>query len=69
MTNLRSWKTALRRAIDDSWEYDVDFKQPDCLRCGNTMDFHGHDDLGEFPIGEGYWECPDCGFKVTENDI
>lgn len=69
MANLRSWKKALRNAVDYPWDSDIDSDHPNCPRCGGTMDFHGHDDDGDFAYGEGYWECDSCGFKVTENDV
>ena len=69
MANLRSWKKALRNAVDYPWDSDIDSDHPKCPRCGSTMDFHGHDDDGDYAYGEGYWECDSCGFKVTENDV
>ena len=39
--------------------------EPECPACKETMEFYG----GERPYGDGYWECPDCGYSVTENDI
>jgi len=33
------------------------------------MNFYGHDDNGDFPEGEGYWECSGCGFKITEKEV
>ena len=69
MPNLRSWKKALKYAIDNPWDSDIDSDHPDCPRCGNTMDFYGHDDSGDFDYGKGYWECSSCGFKITEDDM
>ena len=40
-----------------------------CPKCGGTMDFKGHDESGDFPFGEGYWVCSDCGFKITEDEL
>lgn len=48
---------------------DIDSDHPTCPRCGSTMDFHGHDDYGDFAYGDGYWECTGCGFKVSESDL
>ncbi len=28
-----------------------------------------YDENGDFEYGEGYWECPDCGFKFTESEF
>lgn len=69
MANLRSWKKMLRNAVDYSWDCDIDSDHPPCPRCNNTMNFFGHNDLGDFPLGEGYWECDSCGFKITEDEI
>lgn len=69
MANLRSWKNNLRNALYYPLESDIDSDHPACPRCECTMDFHGHDDSGDFPIGEGYWECNNCGFKISENDL
>ena len=69
MAGLRGWKKALKDAMYYSWENRMDTDHPDCPQCGSTMDFHGHDDSGDFPIGEGYWECPGCGFKVIESEL
>ena len=69
MANLRSWKKALRNAVDYPRDSDIDSDHPNCPRCGGTMDFHGQDDAGDFAYGEGYWECDSSGFKVTENDV
>ena len=38
---------------------------PECPRCGETMQFHG----GDLPLGEGYWDCSNCGFMVKENEL
>ena len=69
MANLRSWKKELKNMMNDPWDHSGDSDHPDCPRCGSTMDFYGHDDDGDFPLGEGYWECPSCGFKISENQL
>ena len=69
MANLRSWKKELKNMMNDPWDHPGDSDHPDCPRCGSTMDFYGHDDVGDFPLGEGYWECPSCGFKISENQL
>lgn len=69
MANLRSWKKKISDALYDPFDSSIDTDHPDCPRCGNMMDFYGHDDNGDFPIGEGYWECDSCGFKISEDDI
>lgn len=69
MANMRSWKNALRKAINDPWDSDTDSDHPSCPKCSGTMDFYGHDDDGDFPYGEGYWECDSCSYKITEKDL
>ena len=69
MVSLQRWVKALRDAIDNPWDTDIDSDHPNCFRCGNRMVFHGHDDSGDFPLGEGYWKCDNCGFQITENDL
>lgn len=46
------------RDIDDS-------DHPGCPECGTTMDCF----FGDREYGDGYWECPNCGFKFTEADL
>ena len=46
------------RDIDDS-------DHPGCPECGTTMDCF----FGDRDYGDGYWECPNCGFKFTEADL
>lgn len=69
MTNLKSWKRKLRNMVDYPWESDGDSDHPECPNCGSTMNFNGHDDNGDFPIGEGYWECEGCNFKIREDEV
>lgn len=69
MANLRNWKKELKNAVDYPWDSNIDSDHPACPRCGSSMDFHGHDDSGDFPYGEGYWECSGCDFKVSESDL
>ena len=69
---MTSWKQALKKSMEaditgDTKEFDADF--PPCPVCGNTMVFHGHDDSGDFPYGEGYWKCPSCGKRITEDEL
>jgi len=66
MANMRSWKNNLQNMIND---IVADSDHPDCPKCGARMNFYGHDENGDFPLGEGYWECPDCGFSITENEL
>lgn len=69
MANLRSWKNKLQAALNYPWDSNINTDHPDCPRCGCAMDFYGHDESGDFPIGEGYWECSSCGFKITEDEL
>jgi len=69
MARLGSWKKKLKHAVDYPSDSTIEPDHPDCPRCGNTMDFYGHDESGDFPFGEGYWRCSGCGFKVTEEDL
>ncbi len=69
MANLQRWKQKLRHMRDYPWDSTGDSDHPDCPHCGSTMDFYGHDDNRDFPFGEGYWECSDCGFKITEAEL
>ena len=39
--------------------------EPTCPNCVGTMVFYG----GDRDYGDGYWECPDCGFSFTEEDV
>lgn len=69
MANLGKWKRKLRHAVDYPWDSDIDSDHPDCPECESEMEFHGHDDSGDFPLGEGYWECGNCGFTISEDDV
>ena len=46
-----------------------DSMHPTCPECGAIMDFHGHDDDGDFEIGYGFWKCSECGFTVFEHEL
>ena len=63
--NLNKWIDEMNKGYaEDNCE-----EHPDCPKCGNIMDFHGHDGHGDFPLGDGYWECPKCKFRITENEV
>lgn len=51
----------------------LDTDHPTCPDCGRKMKFFGHIEIDkkiyDFPAGEGYWECKNCGFKCTEEDV
>ena len=69
MAGLKGWKKTLREAVDFPHGSDINSDHPNCPRCNSVMDFYGHDDSGDFPYGEGYWECASCGFKITEAEL
>ena len=69
MANTKKWKEALKDLIFNPWENEGDSDHPSCPICGATMNFHGHDESGDFPLGEGHWDCPSCGHSVKENEV
>lgn len=70
MPEYKGFKKTLAKMIEDSIvDHTIDCDHPICPSCGEKMTFHGHDESGDFPYGEGYWECDGCGYKVTENDL
>ena len=69
MKGLNSWKKHLQGMLRDPWDNSGDSDHPNCPSCGVIMNFYGHDDNGDFPLGEGYWECPSCGFNITEDEL
>ena len=69
MANLSSWKRILRNWIDNPWDAEGNSDHPECPKCDSTMNFYGHDEKGDFPMGEGYWLCPDCSFSIKESDL
>ena len=42
-----------------------DTDHPTCPECGASMNFYG----GDRALGEGYWECPNCNYTFTEEDV
>ena len=60
--NYRGFRKELAVKVYDN-EEGAD--TPECPRCGETMQFHG----GDLAIGQGYWDCSNCGFKVEENEL
>jgi C4-type Zn-finger protein len=65
----RKWKSALVDAMMNPGYTDIDTDHPTCPQCGATMDFHGHDENGDFALGEGYWICNSCNYKVKESEL
>ncbi|MBR3354580.1 MAG: hypothetical protein IKG47_04390 [Oscillospiraceae bacterium] len=65
---MSTWKKNLRKMLDDPSGYSGDSDHPECPICGSTMNFHGEAE-GFTILGEGFWECPDCGKKITENEF
>ena len=68
MKNLNKFFKSLAKELQDN-EGNFDTDHPDCPCCGSTMNFYGHDDNGDFAYGDGYWKCPSCGYKFSENDL
>lgn len=67
---LNVWKKNLNKMLEDSYtDRTLDTDHPKCPNCGTKMNFYGHDENGDYPLGEGYWKCGDCGLSVTENDL
>ena len=54
MANIGGWKNNLKNMMYAPWDNPGDSDCPDCPYCGGTMNFYGHDDNGDFPLGEGY---------------
>ena len=69
MSNINAWIKNFKNKLEDSWDTGYDSEHPSCPCCKNTMEFYGHDENGDFPIGEGYWECHSCGYKITEDEL
>lgn len=69
MAKLDSWKRKLQNMMNDPWDNPGDSNHPSCPSCESTMNFRWHDNNGDFPIGKGYWECPTCSFKITEDEL
>ena len=42
-------------------------------KCGSKMKFYGHSGRGEnyvdFPLGAGFWNCKNCKFQFTEDEV
>jgi ribosomal protein S27AE len=66
MASLFTWKKKLKHAVNYPWQSDFNSDHPECPECGNIMDFYGHDESGDFPYGDGYWKCGNCGFTISE---
>ena len=63
MANLRTWKRNLRGMVDCDVDYPGDPDHPSCPRCDGIMDFYGHDETGDFPLGEGIGFAPRVDIK------
>ena len=66
--SITGWKRNLINALNDMTP-ELDTDHPECPECGSIMDFIGHDDNGDFDYGEGHWDCPVCGFSISEEDL
>ena len=67
--DIDRFKRKLRNMVDDPWEYGDPDHDAKCPECKKHLSFYGHDDCGDFPLGEAYWECPSCGFKIYEKEL
>lgn len=59
----------LKKLVEFGYQEGLDSDHPDCPECGGVMDFYGHDEDGDFDYGDGYWECPDCGYSISEDEL
>lgn len=62
---MSQYKSFLKQQAHDVYWDEGNPDNPTCPNCGATMAFHG----GMLKIGEGYWDCPNCDYKFTENDL
>ena len=56
-------KDLARDVYEGHSERDTD--HPTCPQCGSQMDFYG----GDLPIGDGHWDCENCGYSFTEDEM
>ena len=69
---LSAWKKLIKNNMEaESYgeETAFDTDSPPCPDCGGMMIFYGHDENGDFPSREGYWQCPTCRKRITEDDL
>ena len=64
MSKMSEFKKAL---MNDVYWGTGNPDNPECPECGAKMIFHGSAE--NLPIGEGYWECLNCGFEYGESDL
>lgn len=69
MAALNDWKKALKYAVDYPQDGGVDPEHPNCPICGGRMYFYAYNESGSLRYGKGYWACPVCGFRVTEEEL
>ena len=62
---MSKYKKFLGEMAKDVYWGNGEPDHPICPSCGATMDFHG----GDLAIGDGYWDCPDCDYSFTEDDL
>ena len=55
----------MKKLANDVYYGEGDTDHPRCPVCGAEMTFHG----GKLEYGDGYWECADCDFTFTEDDL
>lgn len=66
MNIIEKWRDGLIDMLNDPC---ANSDHPECPNCGSIMNFYGHDEKGDFEYGDGYWECPNCHFNMTEDDL
>ena len=66
MSDYYEWMRKLASAV---YNNSPNADHPKCPECRRKMNFFGHDDSGDFAPGDGYWECPNCNWSVTESDL
>lgn len=55
-----------RLASDVYWgDTGRDVDHPKCPQCGKRMVFYD----GDLSYGEGHWDCNNCGYTFTENEL
>ncbi len=65
----KGFNSYLKDLVLNPRDYSENPDHPACPECSSLMNFYGHDDDGDFALGDGYWECPDCGYQISESDI
>lgn len=61
------FKNFLKKLASDVYWGDTgrDTDHPKSPQCGKRMTFYG----GDLAIGEGHWDCSNCGYSFTEDEM